>query len=79
MRMTSAMTLFVMALVAATSARVTSARKLLVDTDATFYVDTTGASRGAGITTTISWNSFCEFILPFLQERGYEPPAYWCN
>jgi len=55
------------------------ARRLLVETDATFYVDATGASRGAGVSTAVSWNTFCEFVLPFLLERGYEPPAYWCN
>lgn len=41
--------------------------------------DSTGISRGTAISTSTTWNTFCEFILPFLLERGYEPPAYVCN
>lgn len=51
----------------------------LVQTSMTLERDSTGISRGTAISTSTTWNTFCEFILPFLLEKGYEPPAYVCN
>lgn len=51
----------------------------LVETSTTVSVDNTGIVRSAAVTNVVSFNAFCEFVLPFLLERGYEPPAYWCN
>jgi hypothetical protein len=51
----------------------------LVETSVVLERDSTGISRGTAISTSTTWNTFCEFILPFLLERGYEPPAYVCN
>ncbi len=51
----------------------------LVETSVVLERDSTGISRGTAISTSTTWNTFCEFILPFLLEKGYEPPAYVCN
>jgi hypothetical protein len=51
----------------------------LVETSTTVSVDNTGIVRNAAVTNVVSFNVFCEFVLPFLLERGYEPPNYWCN
>ena len=51
----------------------------LVETSTTVSVDNTGIVRSAAVTNVVSFNAFCEFVLPFLLERGYEPLAYWCN
>lgn len=64
--------------VVSTLAFVAHAREL-VETSTTFSVDNTGIVRNAAVTNVVSFNAFCEFVLPFLLERGYEPPAYWCN
>lgn len=65
-------------LVVAVASTLAHAREL-VETSTTLSVDNTGIVRSAAVTNVISFNAFCEFILPFLLERGYEPPAYWCN
>ncbi|ABO97256.1 predicted protein [Ostreococcus lucimarinus CCE9901] len=54
-------------------------RRALVESSITYAADTTGISRGQSISTSTTWNTFCEFILPFLLERGYTPPAHVCN
>ncbi|CAL54574.1 unnamed product [Ostreococcus tauri] len=51
----------------------------LVETSVALTRDSSGLSRGTAISSSVSWNTFCEFLLPFLLERGYEPPSYWCN
>jgi hypothetical protein len=70
--------LLLLLVVVSTLALVTHAREL-VETSTSFSVDNTGIVRNAAVTNVVSFNAFCEFVLPFLLERGYEPPAYWCN
>ena len=67
------------ALCALAHAAINEPRRALVESSISYAADTTGISRGQTISTSTTWNTFCEFILPFLLERGYTPPAYVCN
>jgi hypothetical protein len=69
----------VFALASTISALARPLERGLVETSVTLERDSTGISRGTAISTSTTWNTFCEFILPFLLEKGYEPPAYVCN